>query len=108
MHDLDSIQEQHSELTRKSLFREIKSTLDDYQSFGRRSGNTTRQVDLAIQYLFKGYVVRVLDHYLDGREVRVNKRLLSLIEDRLNVEHSTVQYKVTDKNFEYTIELLNQ
>lgn len=108
MNDLDSIKEQHSELTHKNL-KETKSTLNGYyQSSRRRSGNTTRQIDLAIQYLFNGYIVKILDHYMDGSEIGASRRLLDVLIKRLNTEHPGIRYKLNTKNFEYTIELLNQ
>lgn len=64
----------------------IISTLEcpNLTSF-RRNGNTTRQVDFAIQKLFEGYTVKIEDHSLVG--VRMNVRLQELIMKRLELEH---------------------
>lgn len=50
----------------------------------RRDGNTTRQIDFAIQKLFEGYRVRVIDHY--GTR-QANENLFDKILWRLNTEH---------------------
>lgn len=50
----------------------------------RRNGNTTRQVDYAIDRLFKGDRVIVIDHYGSRK---ASERLLGLIINRLNIEH---------------------
>ena len=49
----------------------------------RLNGNTTRQVDFAIQKLFEGYYVIIQDHYLSGGDIRSNKELLERIQRRL-------------------------
>ena len=49
-----------------------------------RSGNTTRIVNNAIQLLFNGDSILVLDHY---NTVSSNQRLLKLIQKRLYDEH---------------------
>jgi hypothetical protein len=59
-------------------------------SYYRAAGNTTRQIDNAIQLLFQGYIVRARDHYEAGHMVDANRRLFELIIDRLNLEHSSV------------------
>ncbi len=68
--------------------KEIKNTID-YSILvnTRRSGNTTRQADMAIQHLMSGYSVLVLDHYDDGRNRNANKLLFDKILKRLHDEH---------------------
>lgn len=54
---------------------------------GRGTGNTTRQVDLAIQLLFSGYKVEVKDHYNGGELRAANENLFDRILRRLSMEH---------------------
>lgn len=60
------------------------STLQAELKEGRRRGNTIRQIDFAIQELFKGSEVLVEDH--SGKE-HETKRLVGLILERLSSEH---------------------
>lgn len=73
----------------------IKSTLDgfDYKS-NRAVGNSTRQVDYAIQLLFNGYTVLVEDHYQQGGFAPANRVLLERIISRLRNEHRIPQDKI--------------
>lgn len=54
---------------------------------GRAQGNTTRQVDKAIQLLFKGHPILVLDNYLEGELRQANDYLFNKIVDRMHLEH---------------------
>ncbi len=54
---------------------------------GRRRGNSTRQVDYAIQKLFEGYEVIVYDHHESGDNGNVNRELKRRIIKRLEAEH---------------------
>ena len=59
---------------------------------GRRMGNTTRQIDYAIQCLFQGHKVKVVDHveltYDLGEPSRdADMYLMSKIRKRLELEH---------------------
>jgi hypothetical protein len=67
----------------------IKSTYCPEVIFSgfRMSGNSTRQVDYAIQMLFQGYIVRVEDHYMSGASNKVNNYLFDRVGDRLKAEH---------------------
>lgn len=68
--------------------KETRNTLDGADiRIGRGQGNSTRQVDLAIDYLFKGYKVEVRDHHENGKNPIANSRLLASILDRLELEH---------------------
>ena len=69
-----------------------KTTLFDNNDLGldRRVGHTTRQVDYAIQLLFQGEVVKVLDHWKGGTIKEANKYLFDRILNRLNLEHRHV------------------
>lgn len=62
----------------------------------RRMGNSTRQVDNAIQILFNGSTCVVLDHWEHGRNRQANKHLLRMIVDRIRAEHSWVKFNVVD------------
>lgn len=50
---------------------------------GRAVGNSTRQIDNAVQLLFKGETVYVLDHWNQGTHNEANKNLFDRILDRL-------------------------
>lgn len=53
----------------------------------RADGNTTRQVDYAIQLLFKNYIVQVSDHAFMGERRRSNEELFIRIKRRIELEH---------------------
>lgn len=65
---------------------------------GRNVGNTTRQVDIAIDQLFKGNKVKVLDHRQEGKDKDANKVLMSRIIKRLKNEHKIKEsdYKIEE------------
>lgn len=81
---------------------------------GRRQGNTTRLVDSAIQDLFSGAKIKVLDHYDNGQNSKANLTLYNKILDRLNFEHKITtkfgnsQYKLALNRSELTIELVER
>ena len=54
--------------------------------YGRRTGNTTRQIDAAIQYLFDGWAVRCEDHS-HGHVSNANTALMIRILRRIRAEH---------------------
>ena len=64
------------------------STLDDAVEIRnqRNCGNTTRQVNYAVDKLFDGYSVLIKDHAYNGTDIRLNEALLNSIIDRLNFE----------------------
>lgn len=64
---------------------------------GRMVGNTSRQINLAIDMLFKRNTVIVRDHYEHGKNKEANKRLMSLIIKRLQTEYSNTLFNI-DKN----------
>ena len=65
----------------------------------RRDGNTTRQIDFAVQQMFKGKTVAVHDHYMGGINRDANIRLADLIYKRMATEHKTFKLIVKrDKN----------
>lgn len=70
----------------------------------RRAGNTTRQVDLAIQLLFEGHCVTAKDHFKWGGFRQANERLFELIIRRLSWEHRGVEFEVDRKKL--TIQLI--
>lgn len=61
--------------------------LTEHWTTERATGNTTRQVDCAIQLLFQGKEIEVKDHWQWGVDIRANKYLLNKIKDRLFREH---------------------
>lgn len=85
------------------------TTLEDIEfSTMRRCGNTTRQIDIAIQKLFEGYKIIVIDHH-DTKNS--NELLLQRILRRLESEHRLSELiknnKIKiNKGKEITIQLL--
>jgi len=82
---------------------------DDYK---RRSGKTTRQVDLAIQILFEDGIVEIKDHFENGTKKAANKMLFERIRNRLDFEYrylsskSMIKYYTTyNKKDIFVIEL---
>lgn len=68
---------------------ETKNTYDDVAfNPARRCGNTTRQIDKSIQLLFEGYVIKVIDHWENGRHDKANRHLFDGILRRLQSEHN--------------------
>ncbi len=61
--------------------------IEDKLTSIRKDGNTTRIIDNAIQLLFKGYTVIVLDHYMNGEDYRANELLFWKIIRRIKNEH---------------------
>lgn len=55
-------------------------------SFYRRSGNSIRQVDAAIQALYDGKTVIVRDHSNTGK--RADRHLFDMLRRRLETEHN--------------------
>lgn len=53
----------------------------------RADGNTTRQIDKAVQIILSGDICVVRDHYQDGNYPKANHQLLLMIFQRLNLEH---------------------
>lgn len=49
----------------------------------RKDGNTTRQVNFAIDRLFKGDRIIIRDHYMQGQDRKTNILLLEKILNRL-------------------------
>lgn len=56
---------------------------------GRRVGNTRRQVDVAIDLLFKDFTIKVEDHYREGKCKSANYLLLDIIIYRLRLENKS-------------------
>jgi len=66
----------------------VVSTIEMEFDPDRASGNTTRQVNFAIQNLFEGNTVKVQDHAGKGKSHRANIVLFNNILRRLNSEHT--------------------
>jgi hypothetical protein len=65
----------------------IVSTLEGvYISSERASGNTTRIINNAIELLFKGYKINIVDHYDYGNSSQANRMLADRILKRLQSE----------------------
>lgn len=72
------------------MAKETVSTLREPREWywsGRAQGNTTRQVDPAIQLLFQGKRVLLHDHWDSGNHEGANKNLFGKVRDRLIMEH---------------------
>jgi hypothetical protein len=68
--------------------KDIKSNIDEvYISSERRSGNSTRQVNRAIDLLYDGCIVMVMDHHGNGTVRQSNEYLFYKILKRLDCEH---------------------
>lgn len=84
-----------------SGIKKYKSTFDGVEiKSGRRVGNSTRQINAAIEFLFDVdlYTVIVRDHYKNGSDTKANKYLLERIVQRLEVEHKiNIQKLIRDK-----------
>ena len=81
------------------------STLNTNElSSNRGSGNTTRQVDFAIQKLFEGYEVIVKDHY--NHKLGHNE-LLRKIKFRLEMEHPRIKFLTKKDNDDIIIKIHN-
>lgn len=85
----------------RGLFRgmdldNIVSTLEcPNLTYERADGNTTRQIDFAIQKLFEGKVVWIQDHW-GGSSFKAGNRSLAIsIANRLKAEHSRTMYRIT-------------
>ena len=73
----------------------VVSTLDLVEvNPERRSGNTTRQIDAAIQALFDGHTVELNDHFKSGGCRESNKALLRRTLGRLWHEHRIVDANI--------------
>ncbi len=81
------------------LKKETKSTIEDVRfNSGRRVGNSTKQIDKAIQLLFEGYIVKVEDHWELGRNNKMNEMLFDRILKRIRFEHSNIeQFLIRDR-----------
>jgi hypothetical protein len=81
----------------------VKSTLNhEFFASGRRMGNTTRQVNFAIDHIFNGGVIVCEDHHHGGAHVNANKRLHELVMRRLHLEHPWIKNQIkTDSHLLY-------
>jgi hypothetical protein len=86
--------------------KEKVSTLIGFEhNMERASGNSTRQIDLAIQLLFQGKIVKVEDHAAYGRRM-VNDLLFDRILDRLYHEHGHMFNNIKYDRKKHEIELV--
>ena len=73
----------------------------------RLSGNSTRQIDYAIQMLFAGNIVKVQDHAKNGGDRRANEMLNNNILSRLTHEYPHIsEDRIRVERPNQTIELL--
>jgi len=83
---------EHNKKHKKTL-----STLYGYEKIpGRMTGNSTRQIDLAIQLFYTHQIVEIRDHYKWGESKRVNKFLFNRVIKRLYAEHR-LKYLLKEK-----------
>lgn len=90
----DLIDNIHRKYQGANWYDKLVTTLDvwwddrvDIKFGSRRMGNTTRQVNYAVDQLFKGNTVLCLDHHQEGENRMANERLANLIMKRLYNEH---------------------
>lgn len=91
--------------------KEVKNTLEGFEdTYQRCSGNSTRQIDIAINLLFKGYKVEIKDHWGYGSHRKANENLFQRVLRRLQVEHRLdvliKEKKIKIDKAKLTIELL--
>lgn len=89
------------------------TTLDNFHKheiYGRVHGNTTRQVNDAVDLIFKGFCVKCLDHHEDGTHTIANKMLFNRVLKRLssenNLDHLVKNNKIRIDENKLEIELL--
>lgn len=72
----------------------MRNTLDNfnYDKNTRRTGKSTRQIDLAIQILFEDKEVEIKDHHNDGTHKAANFILLNRVKERLKAEHKNTNF----------------
>lgn len=63
----------------------------------RRTGQTTRLIDEAIQIIFSGQVWIAKDHYMNGTEHKANFYLFKGVVKRLENEHGLLNPKAHDQ-----------
>lgn len=68
---------------------------------GRAVGNSTRQIDIAVQLIFstnseKSYEVEILDHYKGGTDEKANTHLFFRVLARMELEHDLEQLVLKD------------
>lgn len=73
------------------------STLEADIRTGRKVGNSTRQVNFAIERLFDGFVVEVRDHYENGKSRRANEELFRQILERLDIKGDLANFLMKKK-----------
>ncbi len=61
---------------------------------GRRTGNTTRQVEAAVRAFLIGYNVEVRDHHDDGQNLTANLHLLRLITNELEKNYPAIRTRI--------------
>jgi hypothetical protein len=78
--------------------KEKQNTLDGVEiREGRRVGNTTRQVDKAIEIIMSRKVCVVRDHFQAGMYDNANKLLYNRILNRLSLEHGLSRLELKKK-----------
>jgi hypothetical protein len=66
------------------------------EEVGRIVGNTTRQVNFAVEKILQGEEVICEDHFENGGNKRINRLLFDRVLRRLAIEHSGV---IVEKDF---------
>jgi len=109
--DKNGVVEHVRDATKNNNQKEVKTTLEGFvDTYARQSGRSTRQIDIAVNLLFQGYIVEVKDHYKNGNDRRLNKRLFEEVLRRLRLEHGLdmliERNKIKINKEKLTIELL--
>lgn len=87
--------------------RELRSTLKDITTYSdRQCGNTTRQVDKAIEIVFNGDICIVRDHNENGINMFSNRLLFKKILRRLSYEHGILSSGLIINKIRLTIQLI--
>lgn len=90
--------------------KNIVSTLETPGlTFKRADGNTSRQVDFAVQKLFEGREVLCIDHYYPFHNIsKINLELIKRIKARLENEHQIKSrgFKLIEKPKSFSLQLI--
>lgn len=65
----------------------ISSLKGVFIDVARRSGNTTRAIDNAIQIIFSGIPCKIEDPWAEGININCNRNMFQRTLDRLSREH---------------------
>jgi hypothetical protein len=96
-------------ITTELLYSIEKDTLyEELIKSGRRVGNSTRQLNQAIEDLFEGFTLVVKDHYKAGECRTANLLLTNNIIARLKIEHDVNNIEVDYSGKYPKISIINE